>query len=52
VIRRLTREPLLHFFALGLALFVLYSWLHRGMSASPNEIFVSRDQVSSLQAQF
>jgi parvulin-like peptidyl-prolyl isomerase len=52
VIRRLAREPLLHFFALGLALFVLYSWLHRGMSASPNEIFVSRDQVSSLQAQF
>jgi hypothetical protein len=52
VIRRLGREPLLHFLLLGVALFALYSWLHRGLLNAPNEIFVSRDQVSSLQAQF
>jgi hypothetical protein len=50
--RRWLREPLLHFFVLGVALFALYSWLHRGVLATPNEIFVSRGQVSSLQAQF
>jgi len=52
VIRRLAREPLLHFFVLGAALFALYAWLHRGQLNTPGEIFVSRDQVASLQAQF
>jgi hypothetical protein len=52
VIRRWVREPLLHFFVLGAALFTLYSWLHQGQIDAPNEIFVSRAQVSSLQAQF
>ena len=52
MIRRLIREPLLHFFVLGAALFALYSWLHRGALDAPNEIFVSRNQVSSLEAQF
>jgi hypothetical protein len=52
VIRKLAREPLLHFLVLGAALFALYAWLHRGVLNTPNEIFVSRDQVSSMQAQF
>jgi hypothetical protein len=52
VVRGLAREPLLHFFVLGVALFALYTWLHRGLPDSPNEILVSHDQVSSLQAQF
>jgi parvulin-like peptidyl-prolyl cis-trans isomerase-like protein len=52
VIRCLLREPLLHFFVLGVALFAGYSWLNRGALDSPTEIFVSRNQVSSLQAQF
>jgi hypothetical protein len=50
--RRLIREPLLHFFVLGAALFALYGWLNRGTLASPTEIFVSRGQAQSLQAQF
>lgn len=50
--RRLLREPLLHFFVLGAALFALYGWLNRGASGSPAEIFVSRGQVQSLEAQF
>ena len=52
LIRRVAREPLLHFFVLGAALFALYAWLHRGQLNMPGEIFVSRGQVSSLQAQF
>ena len=52
VIRRLLREPLLHFFVLGAALFALYGWLNRGALNSPTEIFVSRGQVQSLEAQF
>jgi parvulin-like peptidyl-prolyl cis-trans isomerase-like protein len=50
--RRVVREPLLHFLVLGAALFALYAWLHRGAGNAPSEIFVSRGQVSSLQAQF
>jgi hypothetical protein len=52
VIGKLLREPLLHFFVLGAVLFAIYSWLHRGQIEAPGEIFVSRAQVSSLQAQF
>jgi hypothetical protein len=48
----LIREPLLHFFVLGVALFALYAWLNRGLPDTRSEIFVSRNQVSSLQAQF
>ena len=51
-VRRLLREPLLHFFVLGAALFAVYGWLNRGVPNSPTEIFVSRGQVQSLEAQF
>ncbi len=50
--RRVLREPLLHFFVLGALLFVLYSWVsHRGFAA-PNEILVSRGEVNTLRVQF
>lgn len=49
--RRVLREPLLHFLVLGALLFLLYGWLHRGHN-STEEIVVSRGQVQSLQAQF
>ena len=52
MIGKLLREPLLHFFVLGAVLFAMCSWLHRGQIEAPGEIFVSRAQVSSLQAQF
>jgi hypothetical protein len=51
-IRRLLREPLLHFFVLGAVLFGMYGWLNRGGTTAPTEIFVSRDQVRSFEAQF
>lgn len=49
--RRLLREPLLHFFILGAVLFALYGWLHRGLGPA-EEIVVSPGQLRSLQAQF
>lgn len=52
LIRRLSREPLLHFFVLGALLFALYGWLNRGVLSSPGEIVVSRGQLQSLEAQF
>ncbi len=50
--RRLLREPLLHFLLLGALLFALYGWLHQGTGRSSNEIVVSQGQLESLQAQF
>ena len=50
--RRLLREPLLHFFLVGAVLFGVYGWLHGSLLSSPTEIVVSRGQVQSLQMQF
>lgn len=50
--RRLLREPLLHFVVLGLLLFGLYDWLQGGAPTSSREIVVSRGQLLSLEAQF
>jgi hypothetical protein len=50
--KRVLREPLLHFFLLGAGLFALYGWLHREGFNAPNEIVVSRGQVAVLQQQF
>ena len=49
--RRLLREPLLHFLILGALLFALYGWLNKGLGA-PDEIVLSRGQLASLQSQF
>jgi hypothetical protein len=50
--RKLLREPLLHFLLIGVALFALYGWLNDGLSASQNEIVVSGGQMRGLEAQF
>ncbi|MFL6547470.1 MAG: peptidyl-prolyl cis-trans isomerase [Povalibacter sp.] len=49
---RVLREPLLHFFLIGLALFGLYGWLKSDVPSSPNEIVISQGQLQSLQIQF
>lgn len=53
-LRRLLREPLLHFLALGALLFAFYGWLNGGAIGGDDsrEIVVSRGQVDSLKAQF
>lgn len=50
--RRLLREPLLHFLGLGVLLFLLYGWARNGFLDAPEEIVVSRGQLASLQVQF
>ena len=51
--RRLLREPLLHFLVLGALLFGLNQWLQGGTpTKAADEIVVSRGQVASLEAQF
>ena len=50
--RRLLREPLLHFLVLGALLFGLYNWLNSGALMAPDEIVLTRGQLRSLQAQF
>lgn len=51
-IRRLLREPLLHFAILGALLFALYGWLHRGIPDGPNVIVLSSAKRDSIEAQF
>jgi hypothetical protein len=50
--KRLLREPLLHFFFIGAALFGLYGWLQGSRANAPTEIVVSRGQLENLQVQF
>jgi hypothetical protein len=50
--KKLFREPLLHFLILGALLFAVYGWLNGGLPNSENEIVVSRGQMRNLQAQF
>ena len=52
MIRRLLREPLLHFLLLGALLFLAYGWLNRAGLAAPDEIVVSRGRVDGLVMQF
>lgn len=52
IMKRILREPLLHFLLLGAALFALYGWLNRAGFNAPDEIVVSRGEVGNLQAQF
>ncbi len=50
--RRLFREPLLHFAILGALLFAFYGWLHRGMLEGPSVIVLSSAKRDGIQAQF
>jgi len=50
--RRLLREPLVHFLLLGILLFVAYGWLNSAGFAAKDEIVVSRSQVDGLVMQF
>ena len=50
--QRILREPLLHFFVLGAALFGLFAWLHRGELDEPDEIVVDSMRVDALRMQY
>jgi peptidyl-prolyl cis-trans isomerase C len=50
----LMREPLLHFLLIGLALFIIYSWMHRGQSGvePSHEIALSFDELRTMDLYF
>jgi hypothetical protein len=52
LIRRLLREPLVHFLLLGALLFAAYGWLNQGGFGARDEILVSKQQVEGLVMQF
>ena len=52
VMRRLAREPLLHFLLIGAVLFVLYGALNRGRSDAPREIVISEARVAAIAENF
>src|SRR5271154_6879215 len=53
IFQRAVREPLVHFLLIGLALFVLYSYMTRGQSGDVNhQIVISMDDVRQLDISF
>jgi hypothetical protein len=51
-LRRVAREPLLHFLLLGAALFAAYTLVHRGGATGVHEIVVSAGQLEHLAEGF
>ncbi len=52
MIRRALREPLLHFLALGLALFLLHGWMNPAGSGSGETVIITAGRVQQLAATF
>ena len=52
VIRRLLREPLLHFLLVGAVFFMVYGALNRGRSDAPRDIVISAARVEALAESF
>lgn len=48
----LLREPLLHFFTLGLLLFGVFEWTNTGSVQGPDVIVVDAARIEALRAQF
>lgn len=51
-LRKLLREPLLHFFLLGALLFALFAILNRDAMRSPDSIEVDAARIAALRTQF
>jgi len=50
--KKLFREPLLHFLLLGVVIFVAYSFLSKRTSDEPGQIVITQGQISSIRAGF
>ena len=48
--RKLLKDPLVHFLAIGVALFVVSAWRGQSVSAGREEIVVTADQVAQARA--
>ena len=52
MIRRILREPLLHFLLIGIGLFLLYDLLRGGDTGAPRDIVVTEARVEALAQSF
>jgi len=52
VLRRVIKEPLLHFLLIGLALFFLFAALNKDSAGPANRIAITRADIEQLQALF
>ena len=50
--KRLLKEPLLHFLLLGAAIFALYALVSKGSGAQPGKVLITQGQVESLAVGF
>jgi hypothetical protein len=50
--RRLIREPLVHFLLLGAVIFAAYSWAPKRASADPGQIVITQGQLASMREGF
>jgi hypothetical protein len=50
--KRLLKEPLLHFLVLGAVLFVAYGILFKGSETEPGKIVVTQGQIASIVTMF
>jgi hypothetical protein len=51
-LRKLIKEPLLHFLVLGALLFGVYAWMNRGDPPQAGRIVVTKGQIESLRLTF
>ena len=50
--KRIVKEPLLHFLLLGAAIFAVYTLIYRGIGGEPGKIVVTQGQLASIKADF
>jgi hypothetical protein len=50
--KRLLKEPLLHFLVLGAAIFAIYRWLPKRSNSEPGNIVITQGQVEHLATAF
>jgi hypothetical protein len=51
-LKRILREPLLHFFILGVLIFALFSWVNDDDMRAPDEIVIDTARIDALDSQF
>jgi len=51
-VKRLLKEPLLHFLLLGAAIFAAYGLVSKGTGGEPGKIVVTQGQLASMREAF
>jgi hypothetical protein len=51
-LKRILREPFLHFFVLGVLFFALFSWASDDQMRAPDEIVIDETRIAAIESQF